>query len=290
MEKQIPGFAGYTIDEYGTVRHTDSDGIIEPVLNRKGLEYHVVIKNDMWKIVKPKVSRLVMTTFHPVENIDYNWITAYYKNGDRFNFSLDNLEWEFEGYTPSVDALDPKNVDVFVTIPGYSNYEITPSGKVRNSKTKDLLTFSMSSSGYLCCRITTDLGRSTYAGLHRLLALAFLEHPTDVDQLVINHKDGVKTNNRIWNIEWSSYSNNITHAYYNDLRSEITPVYAKHAETSELKTFPSLNDAARFFGNSNPGKIHWWLHRGSKDKVREGWFVSLTNDWSIENMSHLTEM
>lgn len=282
MEKQIPSFSNYTVDENGIVRETKSNGIIEPEIGRRGNEYRVTLKNDAWKVTRPKISRLVLMTFCPVKDLYYDWMTAVYRNGDQSNFKLSNLVWDSFGYAPSLDPLDVINRDIFVTIPGFSNYQITPSGILRNKKTGDILTPGLSSAGYLCCRVTDDFGKSTYVGVHHLMARALLEHPHDVDQLVTNHINGVKIDNRPENLEWVSYSRNIFHAYYTGLRAETIPIYAKNVETSELRMFPSLNSAARFFGNSNPGRVHWWLYHGAKNKVRDGWLVSLTNDWNIE--------
>lgn len=54
--------------------------------------------------------------------------------------------------------------------------------------------------------------------VHRLVAHAFCprpEHLKDVpyDDLVVNHKDGIKGNNHYTNLEWCTYSENAQHAY-----------------------------------------------------------------------------
>lgn len=280
MEIVIPNFSSYTVDENGIVKETKSNGIVVPEIGRRGNEYRVTIKNDSWKVVRPKVSRLVMTSFRPIPNVDYAWFTVVYLNRDMSCYQLDNLMWNIGGYYPPNDPLDPDNKHMLFPVPGFSNYGVTPSGFVYNLITGDILHPGLSNVGYFCCRVTNDIGKSTYVGVHHLMVLALLDHPWDVDQLVINHLNGVKTDNRPSNLEWATYSRNIHHAYYNELRTEIIPVYARHAKTNELMTLPSIGEAARFFGNCNPGKIHWWLYNGSKEKVRDGWYVSLTNDWN----------
>lgn len=51
--------------------------------------------------------------------------------------------------------------------------------------------------------------------IHRLLAQHFISNPHDKPQ--VNHKDGNKKNNLLNNLEWVSVSENVQHAYDNNL-------------------------------------------------------------------------
>jgi hypothetical protein len=61
---------------------------------------------------------------------------------------------------------------------------------------------------HLCLSID---GRRKGASIHKLVALAFIPNPLNKSQ--INHKDGVKSNNHVLNLEWASPKENIRHAF-----------------------------------------------------------------------------
>lgn len=75
---------------------------------------------------------------------------------------------------------------------------VTADGKVLNQY--------LSSKGYK--KVT--LGRKSVF-VHRLVALAFI--PPVPGKKEVNHKNGVKTDNSLDNLEWCSRSENMTHAY-----------------------------------------------------------------------------
>ena len=66
--------------------------------------------------------------------------------------------------------------------------------------------------GYIIVTLRKD-GRQISEPVHRLVALAFI--PTDDTSLSINHKDEVKTNNAVSNLEWMTLADNTNYGTRN---------------------------------------------------------------------------
>lgn len=98
------------------------------------------------------------------------------------------------------------------TIDFEPNYEVSSLGEVRNKVTKAVKGLRYDRGGYL--RVTLYPSGKTYS-VHRLVARTFLEKPEGCN--LVNHKDGVKTNNCVENLEWCDHKHNVNHAYENGL-------------------------------------------------------------------------
>lgn len=94
------------------------------------------------------------------------------------------------------------------------NYEVNNYGDVRNKKTNKILNPETTYRGYQRVRFT--IGEDKHYYVHRLVADAFFdgEH-SDLD---VNHIDGNKTNNFIGNLQWTTRSDNIKHAFRTGLK------------------------------------------------------------------------
>lgn len=52
--------------------------------------------------------------------------------------------------------------------------------------------------------------------IHRLVAMTFIKNQFNLSE--INHRDGDKHNNCMWNLEWCTRQENIVHAYKHGLK------------------------------------------------------------------------
>lgn len=91
----------------------------------------------------------------------------------------------------------------------YNDYLITTDGKIFSLKTMKFLKLNKTSAGYPQVQLFNDQGNK-YFLIHRLVAEAYLSNIEN--KRCVNHIDGVKDNNILFNLEWATYSENQKHA------------------------------------------------------------------------------
>ena len=139
--------------------------------------------------------------------------------------------------------------EVWKPIPGYDGkYEASDLGRIRSV---DRLARAVSKSGKEYFRLAR--GRVLRPGLCRgypivnphpygTVAVHLLVARTFVPQTAVevNHKDGVKTNCSVSNLEWVSKRENQLHAVRMGLKKQARPVVAPSG-----KAYPSIRQAAK---------------------------------------------
>lgn len=88
-------------------------------------------------------------------------------------------------------------------------YEVSDRGEVRRALKRKLV-LREGGNGYYIVALYEN-NKRTEEIVHRLVAKAFIPNPEK--KRTINHKNGIKTDNRVENLEWATYGENMRHAF-----------------------------------------------------------------------------
>ena len=148
-----------------------------------------------------------------------------------------------------------------VNIDGYrDSHLVSNKGRIKTTKGR-VLKQRFDTDGYYQVNMCNNGKEKTFK-VHRIVALTFLSDDFK-NGLVVNHKDGCKTNNNIENLEFVTVAYNTKHAVEHNLvkvgydNPTSKPILLKHANGAIISQYETVHYFEELTG----------IHRGCFDKL-----------------------
>ena len=169
-----------------------------------------------------------------------------------------------------------------------------------------ILSSPTNNSGYPCVGLRKD-GKTHPKRVHRLVAIAFIPNPENKPQ--VNHKKGIKTDNRASELEWATAAENNRHAYiellkqgswkgtsenWNDINgkhSACKKIIQKDLNGYLIKEWDSLKEASDSLNikylskalrkNKDAGGFLWEYKEEEKTKKKEDRIIQRDSDGNM---------
>lgn len=248
------------IYEDGRCYSNKSKKFLTPQMSVKYPTYNLTLNGKKQKI---KVHRLVAETFIPNPE---NKPIVNHLDGDTHNYHRSNLEWatakENSKHAANSGLLKKSDQtkiylndyiipnEIWTQIPGYNNYKISNYGRIVNITNNTLKRTPLDNNGYPHVNLW-EKGKNKTFQVHKLEYMAFnLEE--NINNKVVNHIDGDKTNNNLNNLELITYAENNFHAEYKINTHKTSKIVQMiNDEENVIKEFPSIAEAQRLLSISN---------------------------------------
>lgn len=157
-------------------------------------------------------------------------------------------------------------------IANHEMYTLYPDGTIHSGKVDKILSPIVQPNGYV--HVTLD---GEQLAIHRLVALHFIPNPYGYNY--VNHKNGIKSDNRVDNIEWVNAEQNSHHAWETGLNSHITTNYI-HVDTKRdliqrVLKGELISDLAVEVGKRQESLSKSLRERAIKDGLESAWTAEM---------------
>jgi hypothetical protein len=106
------------------------------------------------------------------------------------------------------------NTENGIKVEGYDNYIVFRDGTIFNTMRKSFLKPVLNKSGYTYVTLCKNKEKQNHY-VQRIVAIAFCENTDKEKKTQVNHKNKIRSDNRVDNLEWVTPSENSLHAKNN---------------------------------------------------------------------------
>lgn len=99
--------------------------------------------------------------------------------------------------------------ELWKTVPNFTRYEASTFGRLRNKKTRNLMSERAIDGGYVNNSLINDQNVEKKCKRHRIIAMTFL--PNIHNKPTVNHKNHKRNDNRLFNLEYATMEEQVHH-------------------------------------------------------------------------------
>ena len=130
--------------------------------------------------------------------------------------------------------MSEENKIIWKDIPGYEGlYKVSNTGKIFSVVTNRQLSVIQKTDGYTCISLCDKDHNKKQYRIHQLVAKAFIPNPNNLP--MINHKNEIKNDNRVENLEWVTAQQNSSYGSRPERVSEKLKGVPKSKESIEKR-------------------------------------------------------
>lgn len=277
----VLGFSNYSCSESGKVMNISTDNILKGSVRSTYILYTLInneskrqtIRSDVFiaKLFMDHLKNEVGNPFGIINNIkeeaDNKEIDHAKKNIIK-NYLQNNID-TMNNFELSKNCYKIEDL-IWLPLIGFSKYQITPKG-IRNAITHKMLVPFLVKGYPKVGLYTNDGNNKKQSFIHKLIALQYIFNPNPEYLVKVNHKNGIKDDFRIENLEWVTQQQNVQHAVDTGLRSKaicngrkIELLDEKH---NVIVTFMTSGEAGNHVGCSDQQVRRYMIDEKLKNNV-----------------------
>jgi len=214
----------------------------QQAVNFETMRHVEMVRNLLNKVIAELLVRGQKHDQSKLKSPEVELFTEYTKK-------LQHLTYGSEEYTQTLGAMGPalnhhyannrhhpewhRQSEQWKVIPKFDSYEVSNFGSLRTCVNKRVISSYATPKGYRRLQLVDNKEKKSFF-VHRLVAKLFIPNPQNKPE--VNHKDGQKCNNHVGNLEWTTSSENLQHAYEMGLKKP-TRKYVVECSKLNIITF-----------------------------------------------------